>query len=171
MKDVIELVRADVEDAELLHKLQIEAFMPLYERYHDDTTSPAKETLEKIAEKIVEPYSEFYIIRFEGVNVGGIRIRHHEGKTVLKNASWISPVFVIPAFQNKGIAGKVLQIVFGLYPKMTTWRLAAIKQETGSCCLYEKCGFVKSGVEHVINAQMTLVDYEKVFKEQDNERH
>lgn len=161
MQDVIELVLATAEDAELLHRLQTEAFMPLYEKYRDDETSPAKETLEKITWKITEPDGEFYVIYLGEKAVGGIRIRHHDGKTILKNVNWISPVFVIPAFQNRGIAGKVIQKVFELYPETITWRLDTIKQEAGNCHLYEKCGFVKIGAEHVINERMTLIDYAK----------
>lgn len=43
MKDAIILKLATVEDAQLLHKLQVEAFLPLYEKYHDDDMNPAKE--------------------------------------------------------------------------------------------------------------------------------
>lgn len=46
MSDLIELKLITREDAECLHKLQTEAFMPLYEKYQDDATSPAKESLE-----------------------------------------------------------------------------------------------------------------------------
>ena len=41
MNDLIELKLIKREDAECLYKLQIEAFMPLYEKYQDDATSPA----------------------------------------------------------------------------------------------------------------------------------
>ena len=44
MNDLIELKLITREDAECLHKLQIEAFMPLYEKYQDDATSPAMAT-------------------------------------------------------------------------------------------------------------------------------
>lgn len=161
MQDVINLVQATVEDAELLHKLQREAFMPLYEKYQDDETSPAKETLERITWKITEPNSEFYLIWFQGEVVGGIRIRHHRGNVVVSNVNWISPIFVIPAFQNRGIAQKAIQKAFELYPETITWKLDTIKQESGNCHLYEKCGFIRVGTEHVVNEQMTLVDYEK----------
>ena len=31
-----------------MHRLQVEAFMPLYEKYQDDDTSPAKESLKRV---------------------------------------------------------------------------------------------------------------------------
>ena len=39
--DKIRLILATEKDAELLHGLQVEAFLPLYEKYQDDETSPA----------------------------------------------------------------------------------------------------------------------------------
>ena len=62
MNDLIELKLITRKDAECLHKLQIEAFMPLYEKYHDDATSPAKESLETITKKIVDDNSDFYCL-------------------------------------------------------------------------------------------------------------
>ena len=41
------------------------------------------------------------------------------------------------------------------------WKLDTILQEPGNCHLYEKCGFVQVGEEHIINDKMTLIDYEK----------
>ena len=175
MRNEMELKLATAEDAQLLHKLQVEAFMPLYEKYHDDDMSPAKESLERVREKIAEENSEFYLIYFEKQVVGGIRIRHHHKGVKVEHVSWISPLFIIPAFQNRGIAKVVIEKVFELYPETLIWRLDTIKEEKGNCHLYEKCGFIRVGEEHVINEQMTLVDYEKScitvrrFKETDAE--
>ena len=41
MNDSIELKLVTEDEAECLHRLQAEAFMPLYEKYQDDDTSPA----------------------------------------------------------------------------------------------------------------------------------
>lgn len=70
-------------------------------------------------------------------------------------------IFVIPAFQNRGIAQMAIQKAFELYPEAITWKLDTIKQERGNCHLYEKCGFIRVGDEHVVNEEMTLVDYER----------
>lgn len=161
MERKIELKLATAEDAEVLHKLQLEAFMPLYEKYQDEETSPAKESIDKIRWKIIENGSEFYIVFYDGKPVGGIRMRNHENNVTYDNVRWISPIFVTPSFQNLGIAQKVLQMVFKMYSETDTWKLDTIKQEVLNCRLYEKCGFVRVGEEHVINEYMTLVDYER----------
>ena len=44
----IKLVRANVDDAETIWKMQIEAFTELLQRYQDYETSPANESLEKV---------------------------------------------------------------------------------------------------------------------------
>jgi hypothetical protein len=50
----------------------VEAFIALYEKYRDDITSLAKESLEKITQKIIEDNSDFYFISFNGKRVGGV---------------------------------------------------------------------------------------------------
>lgn len=174
--DTIRLILATENDAELLHRLQVEAFTPLYEKYHDEETSPAKESLDTVRWKITDrSKSDFYIIEFENQPVGGIRVRSHNGGEIIEGIRWISPIFVIPKFQGKSIAQKVIQKVFELYSDTLTWKLDTIKQEPGNCHLYEKCGFVRIGEDTVVNEQMTLVEYEKScvitrrFKESDAE--
>ena len=80
-----------------------------------------------------------------------------DGENVYENVNWISPIFVIPKFQNKGIASNVIERLFDIYPKTIEWRLDTIKQEKRNCYLYEKCGFVRTGDEKVINENMTLI--------------
>lgn len=161
MNDVIELELITSGEAECLHKMQVEAFIALYEKYRDDITSPAKESLEKITQKIVEDNSDFYFILFNGKRVGGARVKWHNGR----NVKWISPIFVIPQFQNKGIASAVIEQLFEMYSSDTIeWRLDTIKQEEKNCYLYEKCGFVRVGNKTVINEKMTLVEYTKICK-------
>ena len=172
MSDLIELKLVTEGEAESLHRLQVEAFMPLYEKYQDDT-SPVKESLKRVTEKIIEENSDFYFIVFRGEKVGGVRVRWHQGKKVYENVNWISPIFIIPKFQNKGIASTVIEQLFDIYPDTIEWRLDTIKQERGNCHLYEKCGFVRVGEDIVVNEKMTLVDYVKScirvrrFKEED----
>ena len=139
MNDLIELKLITRKDAECLHKLQIEAFMPLYEKYQDDATSPAKESLETITKKIVDDNSDFYFILFNGEKAGTVRVKWYKGPKVHKNVNWISPIFVIPKFQNKGIASNVIKQLFDIYPNTIEWWLSTIKQEEKNCHLWNGC--------------------------------
>lgn len=171
MEEKVELILAAVDDAELIHRMKYEAFMPLYEKYHDDETTPVNETIDSIIIKLNNPDSQYYLIRWRGENVGAVRVARRLKKDVL----FISPLFILPEYQNRGIGQAVIRQVIDLYPDAVTWRLDTIKQEEGNCHLYEKCGFVRIGDEHVINESMTLVDYEKTnvsvrqFKSEDAE--
>lgn len=150
----IRLVKATKLDAELLHRLQIEAFMPLYKKYHDDDTNPAKESKERILQKVED--TDFFIIYHGEEPVGGIRVKEDYEEEKVK---WISPLFIVPQWQNKGFAQEAIRMVFERYKRTDTWRLATIKQEIGNCYLYEKLGFERDGFEQIVNEKMTLVGY------------
>ena len=88
----------------------------------------------------------------------------------------ISPVFILPGFQNQGIGQIVIRKIFDQYKDTITWQLDTIQQEAGNCHLYEKIGFVYMGKTKKINDVMTLIQYEKSnviiqkFKDEDAER-
>ena len=60
----ITLVRATIQDAENLWKMQIVA-QDLYAKYQDLETSPATETLEKTMTRLEQPYTYYYYIKVE----------------------------------------------------------------------------------------------------------
>lgn len=163
MQSKINLVRATKKDVKMLHRLQVEAFLPLYEKYHDDDTNPAKEPEDKLRKKLEDINGDFYIIYNEDMPVGGVRVNFKKGNNdvVTGNVKWISPLFIIPEYQNRGIAQEALKQIFELYSDTISWRLYTIKQEAGNCHLYEKCGFVRVGEEKNINDKMALIKYEK----------
>ena len=157
---------ATEKDVVLLHQMQREAFLPLYEKYHDDEMNPAKESLEKVMWRIIGANGEYYLIQADGETAGAIRVarkkvQRGKEKVYLENVQYISPMFVLPAFQNQGIAQAAIKKAFTLYPDTITWKLDTIKQEPGNCHLYEKCGFIRIGKEYAVNQNMTLIDYEK----------
>ena len=160
-KDVT-LILATEADAQLLHEMKYEAFLPLYEKYHEEETTPVRERLDKLVWQIQDEHTDYYIICRKGEPVGGIRVADKLRRTeYVEGIRYISPFYILPRFQNLGIGYIVLQKIFEMYNDTHTWKLDTIKQETGNCHLYEKCGFVRVGQEHVVNEFMTLVDYEK----------
>lgn len=151
----VELRLAETKDAELIHEMKYLAFDPLYQKYQDHDINPALEPLEKTVKLINQDYTDYYIIQFDQKSVGAIRVVKKE-KGILR----ISPLFIIPDFQNKGIASKVFELLFEKYSEAVVWRLDTILQEDGNCHLYEKIGFVKTGKIEKINDKMTLVHYD-----------
>lgn len=158
MREAVELVLATEKDAELLHQMKYVAFLPLYEKYHDDETSPVKEPMEKVIWCIQMDNSDYYLIKFQDEFVGGVRVVERQ-----VGIFHISPMFILPEYQNRGIGYAAIQKVIALYPKAITWRLATILQEKRDCHFYEKCGFYRSGWKKEINELMDVVGYEKVL--------
>ena len=145
------------EELEQLLEMQVESFMPLYEKYHDEC-SPAIESIDKIKARAAVPSRTYYFIVVDGARVGVINIGNNNPNE--KEVSFISPIFILPKYQNMGIGYTAIQKAFEMHPEVKTWKLDTILQEKGNCHLYEKCGFVRVGEEKIINDKMTLIDYE-----------
>ena len=154
---MIKLVRAHIQDAENLWKMQIAAFQDLYEKYQDQETSPATETLEKTITRLEQPFTYYYFIEVEGVNVGAIRVVDTKESGKRKR---ISPIFVMKEYRGNGYAQKAIQLAEEIHGN-SNWELDTILQEKGNCHLYEKMGYRQTGVTKVINEQMTIVFYIK----------
>lgn len=156
----LELARED--ELEQLLQIQKESFQPLYEKYHDEG-SPAIETIERIRARAQAPNRNYYFIVYKGARIGAVNIGYKPSEadeTIL----YISPIFISPKYQNQGFGYLALQAAFRMHPEATKWRLTTILQEPMNCHLYEKCGFVRTGKEEVINDSMTLIEYEKQCK-------
>ena len=152
----ISLSKSDLNEASIIHEMQTKAFMPLLDKYHDFETSPANETLERIISRMNQSFTDYYIIKSSSIAVGAIRIVRKENKTYR-----VSPIFVLPEYQGKGIAQKVFGLIEDIYNDAQIWELGTILQERGNCYLYEKLGYKRTGKIEVINDRMTIVFYEK----------
>jgi len=153
----IELQRATITDAKIIYDMQIASFNSLLDKYQDFDTNPGAEPLEKVMNRLNEQWTHFYIIYYERKTVGAVRI-------VLKdngNRCRISPLFILPEYQNKGIAQEVFKIIETEYRPQNGWELDTILEEQGNCHLYEKMGYKRTGEYKKINNRMTLVYYEK----------
>ena len=96
----VTLLRANVGDAKELHAMQVEAFKELLEKYQDFDTSPANENMDKVEVRLKQDFTYYYFICIGQQKVGAIRII--DEKENRKNKR-ISPIFILPEFQGKGI--------------------------------------------------------------------
>ena len=159
MMNRVKLEEVHENEIQQLYDMQIESFMPLYEKYHDEM-SPVNESIEKVKAKAISENRKYFFIVKDGARVGAINI----GRKLADNEEscfYISPIFILPKYQNQGIGYVAIQKAFSLYPDIKVWKLDTILQEQGNCHLYEKCGFKRVGGEHIVNEIMTLVNYEK----------
>lgn len=150
---MIRLKKAAISDCEEIHRMQAEAFTELLEKYRDYETSPACESLDIIQNKIQN--SDYYFIMNNTEKVGIIRIINHD------DACRISPIFIMPRYQNKGYAQTAITAAEKLYPDVKHWTLDTIKQEKKLFHLYTKVGYVTNGREENIKDGMTIIFLEK----------
>lgn len=154
------LKRCDTTDAARIHQMQVRAFWPLFEKYGDTQTSPACESVERVAARLQQPVTDYYFIQAGKEVVGAIRIVRMENAT-----NRISPVFILPEYQGKGLAQRAFARVEEMYPEARWWELDTIMQERGNCHLYEKLGYRQTGQPRAINDRMTIVYYQKQMGE------
>lgn len=156
----VRLFRAGIENAKELHAMQVEAFRELLEKYQDYDTSPANERVEKVEERLKHKFTFFYFICVGKQKVGAVRVI--DTKEAGKNKR-ISPIFILPEFQGKGIAQKAIRLCEEIHG-IESWELDTILQEERNCHLYEKMGYRQTGKTEAINEKLTLVFYEKSTK-------
>lgn len=150
----LHLKRAQLSDAEALHRMQVEAFAPLLAKYRDTAINPACESVQRVREKIVT--SRYYFIMDGSRAVGGIRVVDHGDE----RPKVISPLFILWEYQNRGLAQRAVREAERLHGEHR-WRLDTILEEPGNCHLYEKLGYRRVGAPQRVRPNMTIVDYEK----------
>ncbi|WP_243840797.1 GNAT family N-acetyltransferase [Paenisporosarcina antarctica] len=129
------------------------------EKYKDYDTNPANETIEDVIKRINKFSGGLYKIVYGNSLVGTICVVWKEDVQF-----WISPMSIIPAYQGKGIAQKTINLIEDMFPQAISWELATILEEERNCYLYEKLGYIKTGVSKKLNANATLIFYKKFIK-------
>ena len=153
----VHLIKAEEEQAGLIWQMQIASFAKLYEKYRDTQTSPGAEPLEKVLERFRQPFTQYYLIEWNNRIAGAVRVADQRQSGKLKR---ISPIFVLPEYQKRGIAQAAIAEVEKLHGS-DGWELETILEEPGLCHLYEKAGYVRTGRTEKLNEHTTLVFYQK----------
>lgn len=159
--DVLELEQARESDIPLLRSLQEECFLPLYRHYRDHATSPALDTEERIRQKFLRPGARYWFITDRKTRYGVIRIVESPNRRECR----VSPLFVRPAWQHRGIAGIALALAERLYPRARVWELETIEEESGLRKLYERAGYRLTGHRETLQDNLHLVGYRKELQE------
>lgn len=143
------------EDIQTVWEMQVEAFSSLLSKYQDYEISPATESINIIIEKFNQPWTTYYFIIAHGEKVGVIRIVDKKDGTRKR----ISPIFILPKYQNKGYAQQAILESERLYGR-NHWCLATILEEKQLLYLYEKLGYHQTDIIET-NYHMHIVLYKK----------
>ena len=153
----LKLIKAGINDAAEIHRMQITAFEDLLSKYQDHDMSPGNESLQKIEQKIQQDSSVYYFIKYQDNNVGALRVVFNTDD----NNCRISPIFIMKEFRNLKLAKAAMLKLETKYNPVNGWYLDTIKEEESNCHLYEKMGYEKTGKEEIIKDNMTIIYYHK----------
>lgn len=153
----LKLERIGIGDARKLWQMQVEAFAELLEKYQDFETNPGAEKSEKVAARLKQPFTYYYLILDGTAEVGAIRVVDKKEPGTPKR---ISPIFILKEYRGRGYAQEAIHLAEQLHGS-AHWALDTILQEKGNCHLYEKLGYRRTGKQEAVNDRMTLVFYEK----------
>ena len=157
MPPAIRLKRARLNDAEALHRMQVEAFAPLLAKYRDTAISPAAETLDDVRGKLAQMQTYYYYIMLGDRAVGAIRVINHRDP---KRRKVISPLYILEPYRRRGYARQAIEAVERLHGP-EHWALDTVAEEPGNCRLYESMGYRREGAPQRVRDNMTIVDYVK----------
>ncbi len=143
----------------LLFELQVAAFSPLLEKYQDYDTNPANETIDRVYSTDSSSGGLFYKIYGGRINSSAQSVFCWKEDVHFR----ISPLFLAPDAQGNGFAKQAMLLAEARYPQAETWELSSLFEETKTCQLYEKMGYVETGVRKPLNDKATLIQYQKIM--------
>lgn len=146
------LVKATESDMKEIWEMQVEAFKNLLEKYQDYDMSPATESYDNVLNKYKQSCTSYYFIIRNNEKVGVVRvIDKNDG-----SRKRISPIWIMPAFRNQGLAQLAMKEVENIYGSHH-WQLDTILQEQANVYLYEKLGYKRTGEIENIKDGMDIV--------------
>lgn len=157
------LVKIDINEADMLHKMQVQSFQTLLDKYQDYETNPGAENLERVQKRLKDKSCDNYFIKLDEDVIGAIRIMKSTVDTEYDTCK-LKLLFILPQYQNNGYARHALLIAENYYPDVDKWELETIEQEKKLCHLYEKAGYKKTGKAERIKEDMDLIIYKKSKK-------
>ncbi|MBE5778680.1 MAG: GNAT family N-acetyltransferase [Clostridiales bacterium] len=113
MKLSVEIRKMTHDDVEILSSIQKQAFLPLYERYHD-AGNPFLRGPEDILTRLDNPIFQPFTILCDGAIVGGLWYRSQGKGLFFQNLEpgeyYLQRMFILPEKQGRKIAQKAIKL-------------------------------------------------------------
>ena len=152
----ISFIAAKENDLLNIYAIQKIAFQSLYETYHDVSTSPYRESMARLRKKMNHPNNHFFLIQRKEQIIGFIKISTDDEQETIR----ISPIALLPAYQNKGYGKMALLKAEMTFPARKAI-LSTIKEEVKLVKFYQSCGYVMTRDEPSDIEGMHFVYFEK----------
>ena len=148
----IEIVLADISDADDILTLQKLAYQSEAELYQDWSITPLTQSIEDI--KTEFSTKTFFKACLDGKVVGSVRV------SVNRGTGFVGRLIVHPEHQKKGIGTKLMEEIEKKFPSTERFELFTGSRSEGNIRLYEKLGYRIFRKERS-SAQVELVFMEK----------
>lgn len=161
---MISIRKTTKEEAFLLSEIQRQAFLPLYERYHDKS-NPCLRGIEDVANRLSSPYFRYYTILADDEIVGGVLYKC-KGKGPFfeelgEGEYYLQRIYLKPEYQCKGIATAAILLCEKEFPDATMFSVDFPEDLAKNRRCYEKAGFCDTGRRMETDPGVVLVRYEK----------
>jgi len=153
------------EDAVLLAEIQKQAFLPLYERYHDEG-NPCLRGVEDIANRLPSPNFRYFTILEDDKIVGGVLYKcKGRGPTtgeLQPGEYYLQRVYVTPGRQSKGIAQTAILLCEKHFSDAVKFTVDFPEDLQKNRRCYEKAGFRDTGRRLETDPGVILACFEKI---------
>jgi GNAT superfamily N-acetyltransferase len=162
---MIKIIRAKVEDVEILIETCVNAFHSDL-RFHlfgtEPSGPPGYDSLQWNLARIRDAF--YYKIIMDGNIVGGM-ILFKEGSKQDRVEMVLGRIWVDPLYQNLGIGQEAIRQMYNHHQEVTRWRLDTPSYATRNHQFYEKMGF-RMLYETEVDPDLgwSSFEYEKVMK-------
>ncbi len=158
-------IRTTTEDeAFILSEIQREAFLPLYERYHDEG-NPCLRGIEDVANRLDSPYFRYFTIYADEEIVGGILYKCKGKGPFFKQLNegeyYLQRVYIKSEHQCKGIAQTAILLCEKEFADAKIFSVDFPEDLAKNRRCYEKAGFCDTGKRLEVEPGLILACFEK----------
>lgn len=152
------------QDAPILHAIQKQAFLPLYERYHD-AGNPYLRGMDDVTRRIDSPFFRAFTVLEDGDIVGSIFYRVQGSCPFLGDLKpgeyYLSRAYIRPDRQGQKIAQRAILLCEKHFPdaKLFAVDFPADLEKNRRC--YEAAGYRETGLRHEVQPGLTLACLKK----------
>lgn len=148
-------------EAPLLAELQKAAFLPLYERYHDEG-NPCLRGVEDVADRLRHPDCRYFTVLLDEKVVGGILYRD-KGKNPSNGLEefYLQRVYIKPECQSQGIARRAILLCEEELPGAEYFSVDFPEDLEKNRRCYEKAGYRDTGRRLTVQPGLVLARFEK----------
>lgn len=136
---MIEMLQAELSDAQKLLEVQKESFAVYAKRYGDFDSNPYYMDLHRMEFNIKYRFGQYYKLldKEKKEIIGGLFCFELEEKETMK----IAQFYFLEPYQHLGYGSDVLKKLFALHPQVKKWYVDTIMQEEYNVEFYQHLGF------------------------------